>query len=262
MITGFNNYSVLLKEYYQKVAVAALDICGMKKMLGRDDKCYSAIHTLSLFIKNASVDTFFPVKSQQDEGQKVYQYSVFFGDSVYFFSDPKLDIQKQVDLLAGKCAALIAIGFCNGFLLRAGIGVGDLVLGDVILFDDRKIETRIGNSMAKAHSIQECQKWLGGAVETNIPKSPKDINRISYDVPTKEKSEFFTSKLEAINWVYVLARGINNKSKTKSEIIDLIEKRISNIDNSDSEEIKQKLLNTTRFVEYVFSQPKYIPIDN
>jgi len=243
------------KEYYPLVAVAAVDMCGMKKLLDEEDNCSSAWKALTWLIRNASVNEFYSDKSLKNKAGTMYELGTYFGDSVYIFADTSLDIGIQVDRLAVKCASLIGVGFDFGFLVRAGIAVGDLRRKVISLYGDKQQEVRIGRGMAKAHMLQECQDWIGGAVESEFPPAPEQINRIEYDVPIKEKTDFSNSKLEAVNWVYILASRHGNK---KDEVLDVVSKSILKLNGLESEKIRSKLENTIGFIEYVFSQSKYI----
>jgi hypothetical protein len=248
-----------LGEYFPRLAVAAVDICGMKQLIGKEDNCTSAIKALALLVKNASVNKMYKDKSFKDEGVTIYELGDYFADSVYFFADASSDVGKQVDLLSLKCASLIAEGFLLGFPVRAGISVGDLRRKGISLYGGVQREVRIGKSMARAHILQESQNWIGGAVEAEFPPGPKEINRIKYEVPIKEDSNVSNSKLEAINWVYILAGGIIGKEKTKDEVIDMVNNTIIGLGDSESPETKSKLRNTLGFIEYVFSKPDYVP---
>ena len=216
------------------------------------------MNALELLIINASTSDYFQDYAFKVKAGTTYKSVYYFSDSVYFFADTNLDIGTQVDLLSVKCASLIAAGFSLGFLVRAGIAVGDLRSRIVSLYNGDKSLVSIGRSMAKAHILQESQEWIGGAVESEFPKGAKEINRVNYDVPIKDKKKFTDTKLEAINWVYILASGINGVRITKDEVIDKVQNSILKLNGSESETIKAKLENTMRFVEYIYSQPEYI----
>jgi hypothetical protein len=248
-----------LDEYFPRIAVAAVDICGMKQLISKEDSCSSAMQALALLVKNASVNQIHKDASFKGEGETLYELGDYFADSAYFFADASLDVGKQIDLLSVKCASLIAEGFLLGFPIRAGIAVGDLRRKGVSLYGEGQKEVRIGKSMARAHILQESQDWIGGAVEAEFPPGPKEINRIKYEVPIKEDSNVSNSKLEAINWVYILAGGISGKEKTKDEVIDIVNNRIIGLGGSESPETQSKLRNTLGFIEYVFSKPEYVP---
>lgn len=240
------------KEYNPLVAVASVDICGMKKLTNRRDKCVSASKVLELFVKNASTNTAFDNSLLKEPGIVLYDVETYFADSVYLFADTQQAIGTQVNRLAVKCASLIATGFKVGFLSCASVCVGDIRKKEVVLYGGVKQEIRIGRSMARAHILQESQDWVGGAVESN--SSFIDVNQIDYKVPLKKNSEdFYVTKLKAINWVYILANIYNfDMNKVK----DLVKKRMTEI-NGESVRIERKLKNTLNFVDYVFSQDKY-----
>ena len=243
------------ETYIPIIAVAAVDILGVKKLLKRGDDCVSAMKTLGLFVKNSSVRDYFKDDTSRKKEGALYKLDDYFGDSVYFFGETNLDIGDQVDRLALKCASLVAGGLKNGFLVRAGIAVGDLRIKIFDLYGGRKREVRIGNSMARAHTLHECQEWIGGAVESNYPPASREINRISYSVPIKENTEFKQGELEAVNWVYMLP--INWKM-SKDEVMKVVRDLVETLGDSSDEKIGFKLDNTIEFIEYVFSKEEFI----
>lgn len=258
-------------EYYPCVSVAAVDILAMKTLLNKPDKCESAMKALELLVKNASVNDFYPDEHFKVKAGSMYEFGDYFADSVYFFGDTKQDMSNQVDLLCVKCASLIAGGIAFGFLIRAGIAVGDLRIKKIQLSNGNYHEIRIGTSMARAHILQESQEWIGGAVESEFQHMPNDINRVPYDVPiNKEKATksgiILSSQLEAVNWVYILPnfRPLHNSFTgltfdTKEKVIEKVRNSVKEHGSPDCEEIQVKLNNTIAFIDYVFSQSKYLP---
>ncbi len=241
--------------YRQEVAVAAVDLLGMKALLEKDDKATSAMTALVGLRRNSATRDYYHAKDFKSSAGTLYQLEEHLGDSVYFFADTNLDIGTQVNRLVMKCAALIATGLLHyprGFLVRAGIAVGDLRKKLVQPPQGAPHEIRIGTGMARAHMLQKCQEWLGGAVEVKIAPAPKEINRIKYEVPIKDNTNFQQCELEAVNWVYILA---NEYSNDKGKVIDAVKKSMSQPSNlANCENALKKLENTLNFVEYVFSK--------
>lgn len=252
------NIDLSKENYFPSVAVAAVDILGMKNMLKSEDECISASLMLAKFVEEASINEYYRDESLNKSLGKLYEDAIYFADSVYLFANPKTDIHKQIDLLIKTCSSLITKGLNNGYLLRIGIATGDLRLSKVRLFDDREVILRVGNSMVKAHILQESQEWIGGAVDFRFPVNSKSYFRIDYNVPIKKKSEYFGKKLVALNWVRMLASRTSVKH-TNEEICSLIKNGIHNINRLMDDKIKLKYNNTLKFVEYVFIKEQNTP---
>ena len=247
------------EQYLPKVAVAAVDLLGMKALLGKEDKATSAMTALVGLRKNSADSRYYKDKALKSLAGTLYEIEEYFSDSVYFFADANIDVGIQVDRLAVKCASLIAVGlllYPRGFLVRAGIAVGDLRKKLVQPPQKEPQEIRIGTGMARAHMLQECQEWLGGAVEAEIAPAPKEINRIKYKVPIKDNADFQQCELEAVNWVYILA---NEYSNDRGKVIDVVKNSMSQLGNLADWENALKLEKTLNFVEYVFSKKEYLP---
>ena len=180
-----------LDHYYANIAVAAVDICGMKVLVNKGDYCVSAMKALENLVMNASTSMAYAELPNKPPALKMYEIGHYFGDSVYFFPDPVQPIKEQIDLLSTKCAALIATGFHVGFLVRVGIAVGDLRIKQITLPEGEKREIKIGSSMAKAHTLQDLQDWVGGAVLSEFPAALPEINRLKYEVPLKDSGYSF-----------------------------------------------------------------------
>jgi hypothetical protein len=131
----------------------------------------------------------------------------------------------QMDRLTIGCVSLLAIGIASGFIARAGISVGDLRRKVTDLGQGIKRDLRIGTCMVRAHQLQECQIWIGGAVETALPS--RDCYRFEYEVPVKHDSEYEGHKLQAINWVCALKELADNR--TGERVYDEKEKVIPQI---------------------------------
>jgi hypothetical protein len=211
---------------------------------------------LENLVMNASTSMAYAELPNKPPALKMYEIGHYFGDSVYFFPDPVQPIKEQIDLLSTKCAALIATGFHVGFLVRVGIAVGDLRIKQITLPEGEKREIKIGSSMAKAHTLQDLQDWVGGAVLSEFPAALPEINRLKYEVPLKDSGYSFSSTLEALNWVYILS-GIYSHDKGK--VINMIKQRILEIGDSKSEGITTKLENTLAIVDRVFNDSQYNP---
>ncbi|MFC2007309.1 hypothetical protein ACFLVB_01760 [Chloroflexota bacterium] len=252
-----------LNEYYPEVATAAVDICGLKYLVNRSDECKSAMKAIELLVKNVflqkGVYKEVPPKGKPD--LFLYDFETYFGDSVYLFADPNLDIVTQLDRLTISCASILATGFQSGFMVRVGISVGDLCRKVIDLGGGNKRDLRIGTCMIRSHQLQECQRWVGGAVQTQFPT--KDYYRFEYDVPIKKDSEYEGHILQSINWVCLLKKitTIKTNKKTyqnKNEIIDQVSKVISEVTGASSKEIAIRLENTIKFIDYVFNNDYFI----
>lgn len=239
------------ERYLPLVAVAAVDILGVKMLLSKEDECMSAMRAIEFFVKNSSMCDYYEDFLFDRKAGTFYEFEQYFGDSVYFFADTGLAVGTQVDRLTAKCALIIATGLISGFLVRAGIAVGDLRVKSIELWGNQKREVRIGTSMLRAHMLQESQEWIGGAVESKYPPAYNDMNRFRYHVPVKENSKFCQSELEAVNWVYILADAIK---AGETEIIRIVRYGVDWIGSLLNEEVERKLANTIEFVEYVFSK--------
>lgn len=232
------------------IAVASVDLLGLKNLLSKNDNSKSAMTAIKQLRVNSCVDKAFIEKNLQSDHLKLFDHEMYFSDSLYFFADPAEAIGIQIDNLAVKCASLIAIGlfyYPNGFLVRAGIAVGDLRIEKVKTQKDEQ-EIRIGTSMAKAYTLQESQNWIGGAVENGYPGDKKDRNRFSYSVPLKNSYFYKCNWPQAINWPYIIPPPNNTKDKMKS-LVENSMKKISDIGHEEN----IKLDNTKQFIEFYFN---------
>ena len=112
--------------------------------------------------------------------------------------------------------------------------------------------------MARAQMLQECQEWVGGAVESEFTPKPRDINRIPYNVPINKieaGGEFSESQLWALNWVYLLRDNFGCDSVEKA--IEKVRDSIREHDTLECEKTQVKLRNTVDFIKYVFSHKDY-----
>lgn len=244
-------------KYIPSIAVAAIDICGMTNMIKKNDQCLQAIKSLELLLKNAAENRLYNTPSRDYPAESMYEKGFYFGDSVYLFADPTRDIETQIIYLTARCASLIAIGITKGFLIRVGISTGDLRTLSLKLGNkEKKQEIRIGTSMAKAHTLQESQDWIGGVVEGQYSNPPKNINQIPYSVPLKKYNRDINyGSIEALNWVYIIAEMHNNDV---AKIKDLVRKRFFETGNSECKKIESKFEQTLKFVEYVFDNDAYL----
>jgi hypothetical protein len=250
------------EEYYPNIAAAAIDICGMGVLVNKGDECKSAMRTIELLVKNTILQRgaykTLPVQGKPDIF--LHHISSYFGDSVYLFANPQNDLKTQVDLLAINCSGLLATGLSLGFVVRAGICIGDLRKSVLNLGDGKIQELRIGTSMVQAHKLQESQRWVGGAIDTSIPST--DIYRFEYPIPIKTNSHWHGKNLQVINWVCALKdmsklnsdkREYQNEEKMKQRV----QKVVSDV-GAVQGETEERLTNTLKFIDYAFENKKYL----
>jgi hypothetical protein len=250
------------EEYYPNIAAAAIDICGMGTLVNKGDECKSAMRAIELLVKNTVLQRGaykkLPVHGKPDIF--LHDISSYFGDSVYLFANPKNDLKTQVDLLTINCSALLAAGIAFGFIARAGICIGDLRKSFFNLGGGRIQELRIGTSMVQAHQLQESQRWVGGAIDTNIPSA--DMYRFEYPVPIKTNSQWQDKDLQVINWVCALKSISSLKSdereyQDKEEMKQRVQKVVSDV-GEIQRETEERLTNTLKFIDYAFENKKYL----
>ena len=241
-----------LEQYHSMVAVAAIDALGIKALLDRDDEASSAMHTLSILVKNAASRDFYDLPSFDGTATPMFQFDNYFGDSIYLFSNPEIPLSSQVQRLAAKCASLLSVGLFipSKFLARAAIGTGNLRIFRV----DTAIgirEIRIGTAMSKAHQLQEAQEWFGGSIIADVLYPSDDINAFEYEVPLKNCLHL--ERVLAINWVGVM---INN-GYTSSQVEQLLRDAFNAIGSIGNRE-STKLQNALEFIRYVAAREHLI----
>ena len=225
------------EKYYDQIVAASVDLLGMQHLLSHDDQAVSAMNALATLIVNTNSP-----KAYSETKPPIHLYSgrVYFGDSVYLFADPDLNIAKQAHYLNMACAALLSnapvLKKGAGFLIRAGIGIGNLRIRILEHYGEKR-ELMIGRSMANAHRIEESQQWIGGAIAKEIPADPVERYRVAYSVPMKTNA-----KVDAINWVKLASENCE-RSVLQSFCDDL-----KNSTPSESS-AEQKVVNTISFVE-------------
>jgi len=102
--------------------------------------------------------------------------------------------------------------------------------------------------MMKAQCLQETQQWIGGAIESSIPRGEHSVYRIQYPVPQSEKKPRVEFPVEAINWVRL---GIDNKQDvTFYPSIDNIEETAAAIADP---RVRAKWDNTHAFVKHMLT---------
>lgn len=189
--------------YAPTVAVAALDLLGVKTLVSKDDSCLAAMNVLSKFVKNAASRWAYADEKSGKKHEKMYELDLYFGDSLYLFADSSRDIETQVQWLAIRVSTLVALGlwWTPRFLVRAGIAAGDL-RKRVAKGDGGAHEIRIGTSMTRAHELQDAQEWIGGAIDPAAPFASETAKwTVEYPVPLKSSSTFVGSAVP-LNWIW------------------------------------------------------------
>lgn len=244
-------------RYFPKVAVAALDILGVKTLLLRNDGCQAALHSLSIFLGNASSRGIYEDSSLRVRTSVMYKDSMYLGDSVYLFADPSIGLEQQVQFLSLRVSSLIAQGirYPSKFLLRAAIAVGDL-RERTVKGDSAPCVVKIGTAMMRAHALQEAQDWIGGAIAADVPLND-EVRKwtCDYSVPVKD-SVLGQSTLIAINWFA--------ENDRKDQILANLKTAFDWVgfpnDPVERTRVQNKRDNTQRFVQHVFDNGQLVPM--
>lgn len=233
--------------YIPKIVVASVDILGIRNLLKKEDASLSAMNTLAAFRRNAAGHLMFADSDLTQVEAELYRFDEYLGDSIYLFPDPQVDIPTQAYFLAIRCASLIAAGImidANNFLVRAGIASGNL-RRRVIQTEFGTRAVFIGSAMAKAHAIEQAQRWIGGAIEADLPSKEPSPYRMSYDVPTKPFWSTPKEQLDALNWVHFFADQFD-----LSKLKERLEEISCKIGGSEDQE-HEKIDNTFAFIDQV-----------
>jgi hypothetical protein len=232
------------------IAVAAVDILGVQGLVAKADQCLSAINAIGKLVKNASERRLFG-PSQNPE--LMFDFDHYFGDSVYLFADPNLELHVQVQRLLIRVATLITAGLLWGetrFLVRAALAIGDL-RKRVVSSEREAREVRIGTSMVRAHQLQEAQDWIGAAVDAAVPCNLETAKwTIQFPVPLKPSAVVSAPPI-ALNWI-----GANC---SRARIEDALHGAAC--EAGLTENAKTKLRNTLQFVGLVYDVAKFAPFE-
>ncbi|MBI3895598.1 MAG: YqgE/AlgH family protein [Acidobacteria bacterium] len=234
--------------YVPIVAVAAIDILGVKQLLLKPDCSLSAMKVLSKFVLNASSPEIFKDSNVSEKVDQMFEKDLYFGDSVYLFAASSLDPEIQIQWLVIRVATLIALGLWKEprFLVRAGIAIGDL-RKRVVKGGGSPHEIRIGSSMLKAHQLQECQNWVGAVVDAAVPQTPEVANwTFDYSVPVKPGCDGLPLPL---NWIWENSLD----GEVESELV------LASNEISLNQDAQTKLDNTSKFVQSIRTAKKLAP---
>lgn len=236
--------------YLPDVAVAAVDILGVKKLVGKADKNILAMAALSLFVRNACSSGYYTRPDFSAKAGDLYQDDVYFGDCVYLFGDTGMPVSKQVNLLAAKLTALIFLGLISEprILVRAAIATGDLRTKMVSTVRGIR-DVRIGTAMVRAYLLEANQCWIGGAIDYRAPLSEDCRKRVvEYPIPLKSGSDL--GHPVALNWM-----GGIGKRPDRDEVEANLRRAVAEVGTGDDEETK--LTNTLEFVRCVFEAGRF-----
>jgi hypothetical protein len=235
--------------YVPILAVAAVDLLGISKLVEKTEQSTSAMNAIAKFARNASARDIYVDPTFVTKHQEMYAIDDYFGDAVYLFGDPNLDLDEQIRLLVIRVATLILLGLCgeNRFLVRASIATGDLRRKS--LRTERGVrEIRIGSSMVKALHLQEDQNWIGGAVDASAPIN-EETRKWLLEYPVPLKRAVTQQPPLAVNWVA--------SSISRQQVEDALRNTVAEIGSSAEAEIK--LRNTLDFIRLVHDVQRYPP---
>lgn len=241
--------------YINEIAVASVDVLGISRILGQNNGTQTAAHILNNIWINSG-NAMYSSPSQSSSSQQIYWKSIKFGDSIYFFGNPNDPIDIQLQNLIVRTGTLIGLGIYNfNYFLRSGIAIGDLeiIQVNIPMHQGNLIDyIYIGSSMDRAHRLEGCQNWIGGAVIGNIDCSSFMTYLTAYNIPIKRwKYPRQYKPTNAINWLEIINQsnlGIN--IDTTNERIDDITERFGNINRKAWKKIK----NTKKFVNNLLNQ--------
>jgi class 3 adenylate cyclase len=237
------------EEYIPSVAVAALDVLGVKKLVAKADECRLALRVLSRFVRNATESRMYAVPTAKGAFESTHAVDAYLGDAVYLFGDPALDIRTQVLRLAVRVATLIWFGLQGDerFLLRAGIAVGD-VRRRVLSTGRGSLDVRIGTAMVAAHELEASQCWVGGAIDQSAPIDD-EIGHWAIDCSVPRHTG--ATNARALNWI--------TKGQDRSGLERALRDAVSTIGlSADSQ---RKLENTLSFVDHVYRRGLFAPFE-
>lgn len=233
-------------EYKPEIAVASIDILGLKNMLGMNDRSLSAMNAIGVLVRNAYENRMYEDLNDRSKFTLSHDVSMHFGDSVYLIGDPSKNIQEQVVFLASRCAALVTFGLANrgqNFLARVGVAVGDLRTR-VVQTTPGPVVLRIGSAMSNAHAVEDKQDWIGGAIDVDFELPEEGSHYFRYAVPMKSGSN--RSPGYAINWLW----------ETEGEsIADRLDQVSSSVGSSD--DVESKIRNSKALIEYAKARNYY-----
>jgi hypothetical protein len=158
----------------------------------------------------------------------------------YVFSDSIILVSHEADIMSCMKLLVYAWRLSQHFMavstpLRGGIAYGEL-------YQNPNLNVVIGKALAKAYELEECQNWIGAAIDVSVVKRFPDVfDRdeypvlkdllFEYAVPMKDGT---TRRLKTINWRWnlVVEKG------TRSLFSD-----------SDNPKVIEKVRNTLKYVE-------------
>ena len=238
-------------SYIPEVAVASIDILGVKNLIEHGDESLAALNTVARFVRNATSSGIYDDPELSTKTGDTFADDVYLGDSVYLFADPRVALPKQISGLVIRVATLIATGLYGEktFLVRAGIAVGDLRRRHI---QNERIdrEILIGSAMARAHQLETAQRWIGGAVARGAPVDPEAQGWTHpFAVPTKGGADDVANPV-AVNWI--------GQGWSETRLQQSLRGAIERIGGNG--EAAVKLENTLSFVRHVFEQGAFAPM--
>ena len=236
------------EQYIPQIAVLSSDALGIDSLLRADDGALSAANALEGMLGQIiSSHLAYEEPNRGSNSLQIFQYGLYFGDSVYVFTDPSEPLEGQVNKLTALAAAILWVGAYTtlkekrkAYAPRIGIALGDLRVR-TIQVEGRRYNLRIGRSMALAHKIEWNQNWVGGALPSSLVQSDEQ-HTAEYDIPIKDA--YKGPPLAAINWLPIAA--LNEDRYPPDEMVSDLASYAETLTDSDA---KAKWTNTWAFAE-------------
>jgi len=163
--------------------------------------------------------------------------------SQYVFSDSIILVSHEEDIMSCMKLLVYAWRLSQHFMavgtpLRGGIAYGEL-------YQNQTINVVLGKALAKAYELEECQNWIGVAIDISVvERFPEVFNLFDrdkypvindllfeYAVPLKDGT---TRRLRTINWRWNL----------------IVEKGTRSLfSDSDDPKVIEKIRNTLKYAE-------------
>jgi hypothetical protein len=161
----------------------------------------------------------------------------------YVFSDSIILVSHEAEIMSCMKLLVYAWRLSQHFMavgtpLRGGIAYGEL-------YQNPNLNVVVGKALAKAYELEECQNWIGAAIDTSVVERFPDVFEafdrdeypvlkdllFEYAVPMKDGT---TRRLKTINWRFNLVA----EKGTRSLFSD-----------SNDPKVIEKVRNTLKYVE-------------
>ena len=242
---------VARERYSGQVAVAAVDVLGVCNLVNKGDDCALVVSVLEYFVNRVSDSRMFDNPANSQPVDRTHREDVYFGDAVYLFADPELDLAGQIVRLQVKVSTLVWMGLYNKvqFLVSGAIAVGDL-REKTINTPSGLRQLKIGTSMVRAMQLEEAQDWVGAAIDSSVSTNSEIMSWTS-DFPVPVKTGFPGGTPRALNWIPLATDRAALEQKLKD---------ISSKIGAD-ERSNHKVRNTMSFIEQVFLSQTFAPFE-